>query len=200
MSSVHTVYGVVFRIVLNMREQSLEFNGMSGISTTRAVAEDTSLLPSTAPGPVLHIAHRQHAEGIFLDELTVGEDDQVPVMMQNPAYIEEVELDEDKVDPADITPLVSGDTPIVTVPASDNENIVEDLGEDGDEDDDMQDFLEKMEKLDTEVKDLRKEMWISCPPSRRTLAPSSLLLSHKLRFGTQRRLGSKNTDCTLIQV
>ena len=83
---------------------------------------------------------------------------QVPVMMQNPAYIEEVELDEDKVDPADITPLVSGDTPIVTVPASDNENVVEDLGEDGDEDDDMQDFLEKMEKLDTEVKELQKEI------------------------------------------
>ena len=75
MSSVHTVYSVVFRIVLNVSEPSLEFNGMSGISTTRAVAEDTSLLHSTDPGPVVHIAHRQHAEGIFLDELTVGEDE-----------------------------------------------------------------------------------------------------------------------------
>ena len=60
---------VVFQIVLNMSEQSLEFNGMPEISTTRAVAEDTSLLHYTAPGPVLYTAHRQHTEGIFLDEL-----------------------------------------------------------------------------------------------------------------------------------
>ena len=42
----------------------------------------------------------------------------VPVIVRNPAYIEEVELDEEDVDPADITPLNSGDTPIITVPAS----------------------------------------------------------------------------------
>ena len=48
---------------------------------------------------------------------------QVPVMVRNPAYIEEVELDEDEVDPADITPLVSGDSPIVTVPVSEDENV-----------------------------------------------------------------------------
>ena len=48
---------------------------MPEISTTRAVAEDTSLLHYTAPGPVLYTAHRQHAEGIFLDELTVGKDE-----------------------------------------------------------------------------------------------------------------------------
>ena len=41
-----------------MSEQSLEFNGMPGISTTRAVAEDTSLLHTTALGPVLYTAHR----------------------------------------------------------------------------------------------------------------------------------------------
>ena len=46
---------VVFRIVLNMSEQSLEFNWM---------------------GPLLYTAHRQHTEGIFLDELAVGEDEQ----------------------------------------------------------------------------------------------------------------------------
>ena len=46
-------------------------------------------------------------------------------MMQNTPYVEEVELDEDEVDPADITPLVSGDTPIVTVPVSKDENVVE---------------------------------------------------------------------------
>ena len=82
----------------------------------------------------------------------------VPVIVWNPAYIEEVELDEDEADPADITPLVNRDTPMVTVPTSEDENVVEDLGDDGDEDDDMQDILEKLEKLDTEVKELRKEI------------------------------------------
>ena len=79
-------------------------------------------------------------------------------MCGNPAYIEEVELDEEEVDPADITPLISGDTPIITVPASEDEKVAEDVVEDGDEDEDMQDILEKMEKLDTEVKELRKEI------------------------------------------
>ena len=37
--------------------------------------------------------------------------------MPNPAHIEEVELDRDEVDPVDLTPLISGDTPIITVPA-----------------------------------------------------------------------------------
>ena len=46
----------------------------------------------------------------------------VPVIIPNPAYIEEVELDEDEVDPADLTPLISGNTPIVTVPASEDED------------------------------------------------------------------------------
>ena len=78
--------------------------------------------------------------------------------MRNPAYIEEVELDEDEVDLADITPLVSGDAPIVTVPASEDEDIVEDVVEDIDEDEEMQDILDKAEKLDTEVKELRKEI------------------------------------------
>ena len=78
----------------------------------------------------------------------------VRVIMQNSAYIEEVELDEDEVVPADITPLISGDTPIVTVPASEKENVAEDVVEDSDEDEDMQDVLDKMENLDTEVKEL----------------------------------------------
>ena len=79
-------------------------------------------------------------------------------MMPNPTYIEEVELDKDEANPADVTPLVSGDTPIITVPTSEDEKAVVDLGEDGDEDEDIQDFLEKTEKLETEVKELRKEI------------------------------------------
>ena len=50
-----------------MSEQSLEFNWMPEIST--------SLLHTTAPGPVLHTAHRQHTEGTFPDELAVEEDE-----------------------------------------------------------------------------------------------------------------------------
>jgi len=149
---------VVLRIVLDKSEQSLEYNWIPGISTTQAVAVDTSLLHTTALGPVLHTAHRQHTEGIFLDELQQEKMNRVPVIVQNPAYIDEVELDEEEVDPADITPLISEDTPIITVPASEDENVAEDVVEDGEEDEDMQDILEKMEKLDTEVKELRKEI------------------------------------------
>ena len=142
---------VVFQIVLDKSEQSLEYYWMPDISTSRAIAADTSLLHTTTLGPVLHTAHRQHTEGTFLDKLQQEKMNRVPV-------IGEVELDEDEVDPADITPLVSGDTPIVTVPASEDKNVVEDLGEDVDKDDDMQDILERMEKLDTEVKELWKEI------------------------------------------
>jgi len=63
---------------------------------------------------------------------------QVPVMMQNPAYAEEVELNEYEVDPADLPPSASGDSPIVTVPDLEDENVVEDLGEDVDEDEEIQ--------------------------------------------------------------
>ena len=59
----------------------------------------------------------------------------VSVLVRNPAYIEEVELDEDEVDPADLTPLISGDTPIVTVPTSKDEDVTEDVVEDSKEDD-----------------------------------------------------------------
>ena len=42
----------------------------------------------------------------------------VPVIVRNPAYVAEVELDEDGVDPIDLAPLVSGNAPIVTAPSS----------------------------------------------------------------------------------
>ena len=53
-------------------------------------------------------------------------------MVRNPAYVADVELDEDEVDPADLTPLVSGNAPIVTAPASEDEVVAEDVVEDGD--------------------------------------------------------------------
>ena len=76
----------------------------------------------------------------------------------NPAYIKEAALDVDEVDPTNLAPLVSGDAPVVTVPTSEDENVVEDLGEDIDEDEEMQDILEKTEKLETEVRELWKEI------------------------------------------
>ena len=82
----------------------------------------------------------------------------VPVIVRNPAYIEEVELDEEEVDQADIIPLISGDTPTITVPASEDENVAEDVSEDDEEDEDMQDILEKLEKRDAEAKELLKEI------------------------------------------
>ena len=58
----------------------------------------------------------------------------VSVIVRNPAYIEEVELDEDGVNPANMIPLVSGNTPIITIPASEDEDVAKDVLEDKDED------------------------------------------------------------------
>jgi len=53
----------------------------------------------------------------------------VPVIVRNPAYIEELESDGDEVDPIDLTPYIEGDTPIITSPASEDEGVdrVEDI-------------------------------------------------------------------------
>ena len=57
----------------------------------------------------------------------------VPVIVRNPAYVEELEPDEE-VDQADFTPHTSGDSPIITVPASEDKNAAEDESEDDEED------------------------------------------------------------------
>ena len=49
-----------------------------------------------------------------LDKLLKKKMNQVPVIVRIPAYVAEVELDADGVDPADLTPLISGNAPIVT--------------------------------------------------------------------------------------
>jgi len=46
----------------------------------------------------------------------------VSVIIQNPAYIEELEpegeaVDQDEVEPANLAPLISGNVPIITIPA-----------------------------------------------------------------------------------
>ena len=46
---------------------------------------------------------------------------QVPVIVRNPAYVEDLEPERDGVDPEDPAPSISGDDPMVTAPATDDE-------------------------------------------------------------------------------
>lgn len=55
----------------------------------------------------------------------------------------------------DIAPLVSGDAPIITAPASEDEEVTEDVLEDNIADEDIQDFLGNLDKLENEVKKLQ---------------------------------------------
>jgi hypothetical protein len=80
----------------------------------------------------------------------------VSVIVRNPAYIEE--LDGDEVDPADLAPLISGNTPIVTVPASEDEDVAEEVVEDGDEDSEEEDLLEMMQNALKELEERSREM------------------------------------------
>ena len=75
----------------------------------------------------------------------------VSVIVQNPAYIEG--LDGDEVDPADLAPLISGNAPIVTVPASEDEDVAEEVVEDEDEDPDEEDLLKVMENALEELEE-----------------------------------------------
>ena len=75
----------------------------------------------------------------------------VSVIVRNPAYIEE--LDGDEVDPADLAPLISGNTPIVTVPASEDEDVAEEVVEDEDEDPDEEDLLKLMQNTLEELEE-----------------------------------------------
>ena len=88
----------------------------------------------------------------------------VPVIVPNPAYIEEVELDEDEVDPADLTPLISGDIPIVTVPALEDEDVAEEVVEDEDEDEKLEDIphilrgaIQSLEGLNRELRSMMSQ-------------------------------------------
>ena len=65
--------------------------------------------------------------------------------------------------------LLSVETPPLSLSqASEDENVAEDAVEDNDEDENMDDILEKLEKRDAETKELQRRLWIFCPPSRRT--------------------------------
>ena len=80
----------------------------------------------------------------------------VSVIVQNPAYIEE--LDGEEVDPADLAPLISGNTPIVTVPAAEDEDVAEEVVEDGDEDPDDEDLPKMMQNVIEELEELNREV------------------------------------------
>ena len=82
----------------------------------------------------------------------------VPVIVWNPAYIEKVELDEDEVDTADLNPLVSGNIPIITVPASEDEGVAEDASEDSKEDEETEDVPQILQDVIASLEELNKEM------------------------------------------
>ena len=133
-----------------MSEQSLEFNWMPGISTSRTVAEKTQVsLHITVPGPVLHTVHRQHTERTFLGEIYIEEMNQVPAIIRNPAYVEEPEPDgNEEVDPADLAPCICVNTPIITIPASEDEEVAGEITADG-----VEEVIQGLEELTQEIKD-----------------------------------------------
>ena len=83
---------------------------------------------------------------------------QVPKIIRSPAVVGELELDGDEVDPADLAPLISGNTPIVTVPASEDEDVAEEVVEDGDEDHDEEDLPKTMQDVLEELVELNREV------------------------------------------
>ena len=119
----------------------------------------------------------------------------VPVITWNPAYIDELESDGEVV-PADPAPFISGNTPIIT-PASEDEDVAEEVVEEKDEDLDdedlsktlqaMQDVFEELKELDREViqglQGLNQEIrnWASSP-SKDTAPPLSLSQLQRTRM------------------
>ena len=103
----------------------------------------------------------------------------VHVVVRNPAYVEEVELDEDGVNPANLVPLVSGNTPIITIPASEDENVAEDVVEDGDEDEEMEDFPQILRDVVNSLEELNQELRsILSPPPGDTSSHQPTIVPH----------------------
>ncbi|XP_023346301.1 band 7 protein AGAP004871 [Eurytemora carolleeae] len=121
----------------------------------------------------------------------------VSVIVRNPAYIGEVELDEDRVNLANLVPLVSGNTPITTVPASEDEDVAEEVVEDKDEDEKMEDIPQILLEVVQDLEELNRELRSIMSRLLGTLAPNSPLLAPMFMYGTQGRLWSKSTDCIL---
>jgi len=93
----------------------------------------------------------------------------VSVIVRNPAYIGEVELDEGRVNLANLVPLVSGNTAITTVPASEDEDVAEEVVEDKDEDEKMEDIPQILLEVVQDLEELNRELRsIMSPPPRDT--------------------------------
>ena len=67
-------------------------------------------------------------------------------------------MDEDGVDPTDLAHLVGGNAPIVTTPASEDEEAAEDEVEDKDDGDVLEDILETLQNVLNNLEDLCKEV------------------------------------------
>ena len=93
-----------------------------------------------------------------MDELLKKKMYQVPGIVHNPAYVAEVELDEDGVDPADLAPLVSGNAPIVTAPASEDGDVAGDVEEDKDKDEDTDVLVRTMQEMMDRLSELNQEL------------------------------------------
>ena len=97
----------------------------------------------------------------------------VPVIVWNPAFVEELEPDEDEVDPADLAPCIGGNTLIITGPASEDEEVAgevaaDEVGEairnlegliqetdEDDEDENMDDVLVGIRKAREHLREIR---------------------------------------------
>ena len=80
---------------------------------------------------------------------------QVPAIVRNPAYMEEPEpSEEEEVDPADLAPLISGNTPIITIPVSEDEEVAGEVAADG-----AEGVIQGLEELTQEI---RNRMSLPC--------------------------------------
>ena len=70
----------------------------------------------------------------------------VPVIVWNPAYLEELEPDGGVV-PVDPATFTSGNSQIITAPASEDEDVVEEVVEDKDEEHDDEDLPQTMKDM-----------------------------------------------------
>ena len=96
-----------------------------------------------------------------MDELLQEVMNGVSAIVSNPANLDEVTEDEAvEIAPVDLTPLISGSSPIVNAPASEDVEVAEDEVEDGNDDKAegllkvMQEVLVNLEELNKDLRDL----------------------------------------------
>ena len=72
------------------------------------------------------------------------------------------EREQEEIDPADLAPLVSGNSPIVTVPEDTVEEDAAGRHDEVDEDEELRDIVETAERLDAEFQEIRREFRNLC--------------------------------------